>query len=394
MKKITLALLFCFGGAGAQSLDTVVFQPQYRLEHTPAEGAQDLVIRLNVPQKALVLGEAASLNEPHEFRISAERTELLRQRGGISDSVRADLKAWARQLKSGGKTEFVKQNDSWILLQRDSLVLDEAATSEAIDAALKNGTDTAEAFLADRAAPQLTIEDFKRRGVVAHLSTGNSNYKGSSKARITNIRAAGRHFQNRFFSGDTFSFNRHIGTISEKNGFVAGAIIAGDKTETGLGGGVCQTSTTVFRALYTAGLPVVERHSHSYKVHFYQPEGFDAAIYQPTLDLRMKNDTGADLWFQSDFDDESGEFNVHVFGAKPSREVKLSEVKTISEIKPPASRTIYTTQLPKGKRQLGEAAATGGVTEMTRTIVQNGKTKTDKLRSSYRAWPATYVEGR
>lgn len=102
-----------------------------------------------------------------------------------------------------------------------------------------------------------------------------------------------------------------------------------------MGGGICQVSTTVFRALYAAGLPILQRQNHSYQVHYYDPQGLDATIYQPSLDLKFANDTGGSLWFQSDWDDESSTLTVNVFGKARDFTVEIGAPRTLSSTPSP-----------------------------------------------------------
>ena len=197
------------------------------------------------------------------------------------------------------------------------------------------------------------------------------------------------------YLADVFSFNRFLGPITAGNGFVNGLVIAGDRTEEGLGGGICQVSTTVFRSLYRAGLPVAERSPHSYQVGYYRPQGLDAAIYQPSLDLKFKNDTGAAIWFQTDWDDVTGEFNVYAFGKPRDFEVRLSEPRTIRTVPSPADRVITTDKLAKGQRQQVDWAAPGGTLEVDRLFLRGGKVfKKETLTSTYRPWPNIFLVGR
>ena len=144
-----------------------------------------------------------------------------------------------------------------------------------------------------------------------------------------------------------------------------------------------------------AGLPVKERSPHSYQVAYYQPQGLDAAIYQPTLDLKFTNDTGGAIWFQTDWNDETGEFNVYSFGKPRDFEVRLSETRTVKTIPAPADRTITTDTLPKGQRKQIDWAMPGGTLEVDRLFVKDGKTiKKETLTSNYRPWPNIFMVGR
>ena len=102
--------------------------------------------------------------------------------------------------------------------------------------------------------------------------------------------------------GEEFSFNKALGDVSAGTGYQQAYVIKGGRTVLGDGGGVCQVSTTLFRALLNAGLPITERRAHSYRVGYYEqgfPPGLDATVYYPTTDLKFKNDTSNHILIQS-----------------------------------------------------------------------------------------------
>ncbi|MAU08427.1 MAG: hypothetical protein CL607_01295 [Anaerolineaceae bacterium] len=128
------------------------------------------------------------------------------------------------------------------------------------------------------------------------VAESTSYFTGSSANRRTNIAVTSSKLDGVIIApGQEFTFNGLIGEISEENGFVEGKVIFGGRTTSGLGGGVCQVSTTAFRAAFTGGFAITERNSHGYRVGYYelnnQPPGLDAAIWQPERDFRFQNNT-------------------------------------------------------------------------------------------------------
>src|SRR5690606_33302508 len=119
--------------------------------------------------------------------------------------------------------------------------------------------------------------------------------------------------------GGEFSFNNLLGPITVENGFVEGTIIEGDFVATDIGGGVCQVSTTVFRAAANAGFQFSEWHPHSWRLAFYEadgsPPGYDGAIYQAPdweLDLRFTNPL--DSWLLLTMVVEGESVHAHFYG--------------------------------------------------------------------------------
>ncbi|MCP2015264.1 vancomycin resistance protein YoaR [Deinococcus sp. HSC-46F16] len=364
---------------------------------TPARTAPLLItVQVNFP--ALVNGKKTTVPFVSTLNLPGERVAVLRQRGVVTESLEADLKTFLASLPAQGQDARFENlgTAGWAVVQRNGLKVDAEQTRANVLAALKDPRAVrANVVVTGQVAPGRTLDFFAGKGITAHLATGVTNYAGSSAARMTNIHVGTRNFQDRLFEGKSFSFNQFIGNISARAGYVPGLIIAGDRTETGLGGGICQVSTTAFRALYGAGLPVVERHTHSYQVHYYQPQGLDAAIYQPTLDLKFANDTGGALWFQADWNDADGHLEISVFGKARDFTVELGQPRVLKTVPSPADRLIRSTALKPGERRQVDWAAPGATMEVTRKLVRGGKViRQDTLKSTYRPWPNIYLVGR
>lgn len=406
MKVISLLLSagLALGAASAQAQTTQAQTNQAQATSAPnaqqssvqARAAAPLVLSFQAQVPAYRAGQKTTVPVTRELRIPAERAAIIRQRGIITQSLGEDLDKWVRELASGGGARFEQQQGQWVLVQYDRFKLDPEAARAALLAAVKDpAMKPAQAKVLSQTAPERDLNFFISRGITGHLGTGNTNYTGSSKARMTNIHVGASRFKDRLFEGGTFSFNQFLGPINRAAGFVDGLVIAGDRTEEGLGGGICQVSTTVFRSLYRAGLPVLERSPHSYQVGYYKPQGLDAAIYQPTLDLKFKNDTGGAIWFQTDWNDATGEFNVYAFGKPRDFEVRLSEPRIIKTIPAPADRTIVSSKLAAGQRQQIDWAMPGGTLEVDRLFVRDGQVfKKETLKSNYRPWPNIFLVGK
>lgn len=187
------------------------------------------------------------------------------------------------------------------------------------------------------ALPTLKAADLPEPGRLVLLSSATTTFRGSSPERIHNVRTAASRLDGHVIApGQTFSFNQAVGQITPEAGFKEGLVISGGRTVPGVGGGVCQVSTTTFRALYKAGLPVVERNPHAYRVHWYDPiVGFDAAVYQPYLDLRMKNDTPSPLLLRTRYDPDQVSLTVSVWGLPIGRTVAISDPIILSRTPTP-----------------------------------------------------------
>ncbi|MEW6421791.1 MAG: VanW family protein [Deinococcota bacterium] len=243
--------------------------------------------------------------------------------------------------------------------------------------------------------PTLTVAALPDPKKLELIATGTSTYFGSSPERRTNVANAAARISGVVVpAGETFSFLQALGDITPDNGFVGGLIISGGRTVDGLGGGVCQVSTTTFRALYQAGLPVVERNQHSYRVGYYEPQvGFEAAVYDPGLDLKMKNDTGAPILIKTVNDNAKSRLEVQVWGVKPKRTVTVSPAVILARTPHPPAQYVVNPNLPAGAVRQVDWAQDGYNLYITRTIQDAQGIRTDKVSTVYKPWRAVYEIG-
>ncbi|MDV6375802.1 VanW family protein [Deinococcus arenicola] len=250
-------------------------------------------------------------------------------------------------------------------------------------------------FASKKVVPALTVAGLPDASKLTLIHTGVSTYYHSSLERRTNVANAAAKINGAVVPvGGGFSFLDSLGSITEGNGFVGGLIISGGRTVDGLGGGVCQVSTTVFRALYGAGLPVLERNQHSYRVGYYEPQvGFEAAVYDPGVDLKLKNDTGGPLLITTVNDDASSRLEVQVWGVKQTRTVAVSPAVILNRTAHPPAKYVTNAALRPGTTKQVDWAQDGYNLYITRTIRDAGVVKTDKTSTVYKPWQAVYEVG-
>lgn len=148
--------------------------------------------------------------------------------------------------------------------------------------------------------PAITAEKISSLGINDRLAIGESNFSGSSASRIKNIKVSSKIYNGLIIKpGETFSFNTLLGDVDASTGYVPEKVIKNGKIEYEYGGGICQVSTTLFRAAIMAGFPIVERKPHAFPVQYYNPQGFDATIYPGSSDLRFTNDTPGPILIQT-----------------------------------------------------------------------------------------------
>lgn len=280
--------------------------------------------------------------------------------------------------------------------EKNGLIADPKKSMEIFKKALLDPTQTEVVFPAIQEVPQVTLASLPRLGEVQLIATGVSTYYGSSPERRANIANAAKKIDGSVVAhGDNFSFLNSLGGITRSNGFIGGLVIKDGRTVDGLGGGVCQVSTTTFRAMYQAGLPVVERNQHSYRVKYYEPRvGFEAAVYDPGLDLRMKNDTGSTMVIRTVNNNRKSTLTVQIWGVKPQRTVKISKAVILASQPHPPAKYVDNPQLKRGVVKQVDWAANGYTLYITRVIKDaNGKVRKDRIDTKYKPWQAIFERG-
>lgn len=246
--------------------------------------------------------------------------------------------------------------------------------------------------------PNITTDKVNNLGIKEMIGYGTSLFAHSIPGRIHNVTLAASRINGILVPpGQTFSFNKTIGDISAFTGYKQAYVIQNGRTVLGDGGGVCQVSTTLFRAVLSAGLPIVERQAHAYRVGYYEQDsapGLDATVFDPKPDFRFKNDTGNYILIQSFTDLANLRLTFILYGTKDGREVAMG--KPVITKQTPAPEPIYQDDptLPKGVEKQVDYAASGANVYFTRTVKKDGKTIIDEtFYSNYRAWPAVFLRG-
>ena len=314
------------------------------------------------------------------------------------DALAAVLTEWARQIDLPAREARLRfdpasGNVTVVQPSRVGRAVDVEATVAAVELALVEGRDQAELVIAD-VTPMVDSNRVAEMGIRELVASGVSYFSGSSADRIRNIEVAAEKMDGVVIPpGEIFSFNQYVEDVSAANGFEDSLIIWGDRTAVGVGGGVCQVSTTLFRAAYEAGLPIVERYNHGYVVDWYGEPGFDATIYTPTVDFRFRNDTDSYLLVQPDVNSAGGVIAFNLYGTKPDRQVTISEPIVTNQQEPEAPSYQVDETLAQGEIEQVEWPKEGMTVVVERTIVEEGATRTDTLTSQYQPWQAVYLIG-
>ena len=164
------------------------------------------------------------------------------------------------------------------------------------------------------------LSDTNNLGINELVAAGESDFKGSPKNRIHNITVGAAKYNGLIISqGEEFSFNQYLGDVDAEHGFLPELVIKATGTVPEFGGGLCQVSTTTFRAAMNAGLPITARRNHSYAVQYYAPQGTDATIYPGSADLKFINNLSSPILIRTRI--EGTKLYYDFFGTKDNRTV-------------------------------------------------------------------------
>lgn len=217
------------------------------------------------------------------------------------------------------------------------------------------------------------------------LGTATTSFFGSSDDRKHNIALGAKQVSSITVPpGEEFSFLDALGEVTEETGYKKEYVIAYGSTRKEAGGGICQVSTTMFRAVVDAGLPILERRGHGYIVGYYGP-GLDATVYGPWVDLKWLNDTGAPITIKSTV--VGNEINFSIIGMPDGRSASTSEI-TINNVKPPPLPVyISDFSLELGQQWCPEKPVRGMSTEVTYSITRADGTVEEQLfETNYKPW--------
>jgi vancomycin resistance protein YoaR len=270
--------------------------------------------------------------------------------------------------------------DVGIAPARDGLELDVPAAAKAILAAASRPAGRVARLRVSRAHAERTVAEARRMGVKKLVSSYTTTYGGEAN-RLHNVRLVAELVDDHLIApGAEFSFNRTTGERTADKGFREAPVIINGELQTGLGGGVCQVSTTVFNAAFEAGLPITARTNHSLYISHY-PTGRDATVNYPDLDLRFVNDTGKWLLLRTFVGSSS--LTVALYGTPVNRriEVETAPLRVTAEPKlqriPDPARFVGESTL----ESYGEPARSTSVRR--RVYSASGKLLLDTTWSSY-----------
>ncbi|KAF0109865.1 MAG: hypothetical protein FD147_2032 [Chloroflexi bacterium] len=282
--------------------------------------------------------------------------------------------------------------------------LDIDSSIAAINQALQNGEHAAPlsfTFTNPQATDQMKGSDL---GVTELVFAYTSYFRGSSADRIQNIKTASARFHGLLIApGAILSMSDELGDISLDNGYAEALIILGDQTIKGVGGGVCQVSTTLFRTAFYGGYQILERHPHAYRVGYYEQTstghnqklaGLDATVFVPLVDFKFKNDTPYWLLLETYVSSSNYSLTWKFYSTKDGRIVDYSSTGPTNIVKSPDPLYRENPELPQGTKKQVDWAAEGADVTVTRTVTKDGVIlHQNRFFTRYEAWRDVYEYG-
>lgn len=283
--------------------------------------------------------------------------------------------------------------------------LDFTATSADIQTAIAQGQTRASLSVANQ-EPQVSDSALgSELGITELVHSESSFFYGSSSARVQNIQTAAAQFHGLLVPpNSTFSMADAMDEISLDNGYAEALIIYNGQTIEGVGGGVCQVSTTLFRAAFFSGFPITERHPHAYRVSYYEKTagnkrdndlaGLDATVYVPIIDLKFENDTPYWLLMETYVDPSASRITWKFYSTWDGRTVDWLTTGPTNVEKPDKALYRENPELSSGEIEQVEWEADGADVHVDRSVYLNDTLFfQDSFDTHYEPWRAVYEYG-
>jgi vancomycin resistance protein YoaR len=323
------------------------------------------------------------------FRVGAERFRVGLDPQRVAKAVEPMLAQWRRR---AANARFVLDGTRVrIRPSRPGLAVDGRWVADSVAAATESAIPRASLRLKQVRA-DLTTGEAERLGIRERISTFTTDMGTSSSNRIHNVQLMADYIDGTIVRpGETFSFNESVGPRTAERGFREGQMIIGSLLLPSIGGGVCQTATTLFNNAFELGLPIVERHNHSFYISHY-PMGRDATVSWGGPDFGFENDLESGILIKTSYTDSTLTFSF--YGTDPKRRV-VSATGERANWRSPKTTYALDPYAPRGSvRTVSGSNQAGFDVTVTRKVYERGKLKRrDAFTSAYIAVGPTQIYG-
>jgi vancomycin resistance protein YoaR len=406
------------GELSSLTMTVIEQQPQIMDAGPFAEAAQWILAQpfiLQVPAGQPDAGRNYSITPEDMASMLVFSRQQQNGQAALVPEFRSDLlTAWINDLAL--RVNIWPQNARFIFNDetRQLDLLSASTTGRSLD--IQASLDSAQSALAQHQAGAVLIfnsaapavDDAKSAadlGITELVHMESSYFFGSSEARIQNIEKAASEFHGLLVPpGATFSMAANMGDISLDNGYTEALIIFDGRTIEGVGGGVCQVSTTLFRTAFFAGFPINERYSHAYRVSYYEKTaanqrnsdlaGLDATVYVPLVDLKFTNDTPYWLLMETYVSRSAHRLTWKFYSTSDGRTMEWLTSGPVNVAK--AKKPLYklNTDLKAGEIRQIDYEADGADVRVERSVFRDGILYfSDTFNTHYEPWRAIFEYG-
>jgi vancomycin resistance protein YoaR len=312
----------------------------------------------------------------------------------LADGVDKPAQNASFRFENGRAQEFIPAKEGYQVKQQEMV----KAIVDDLEKIKQKITVSNLDLIIEKSEPAIKTSDVNSLGIKDLIGKGESWFSGSINNRIFNLKRSAEAINGVLVApGEIFSFNKYVGTISAATGYMPAYIIKEGKTVLGDGGGVCQTSSTLFRAVLAAGLPIEERVAHAYRVSYYEENyqpGFDATIFQPSPDFKFRNDTTGYILIQMKFDEQKKYLSFELYGTSDGRKVEISKSRVWDITPPPPDLYVDDPTLSNGTIKQIEHKAWGAKVAFDWKVTRGDEILQERtFYSNYIPWQAVYMRG-
>ncbi len=419
-RQMTMSMLQIY----AQNLQSAEIElPVVVLEPTEANLGEQKQVLDNLLHRDFVLytnDERGTLNAgsiPAEILAGMIDFEPVMTDGNLAIEMNPKVEPFYTRLLEIGSNVYKKAQDAKFIFDnstRSLRLIQQAETGKElnIDKSLENiaeairaGRNEAEVAL-DIIQPKVTDNvNAEELGIRELVHTENTYFFYSDDARIQNIQVGAAKLNGVLIApGETFSMADAVGEVSKETGYAESSVIFGDQTVQDVGGGLCQVSTTLFRAAFNYGLEINERHAHGYRVYYYERlgnrqldpglAGLDASVYLPVLDLKFTNDTPYWILMEAQPDTNLFQLQWRFYSTDVNRYVEYTSTGLTNIV--PEGEPVYNENpnFPSGYVEQVDWGIDGADVTIYRTVYENGLIHIqDRFDTHYEAWSDIWEYG-
>ena len=218
--------------------------------------------------------------------------------------------------------------------------------------------------------PEITLDDLGKEAFPQILGTFSTTYNTSNQNRITNLKLASEKIDGTIIlPGETFSYNKIVGERTIAKGYKEAAVYAGGKVVDGIGGGICQLSSTLYNSVLYANLEITSRSNHRFLTS-YVTAGRDATVSWGTIDFCFKNTRSYPIKITSEV--KNGVVTTSIYGIKEEKEYEVVIESKVTEVIPYSTKYVKDSTLKEDEEEIVQYGANGAKSETYKIVKYNG----------------------